>query len=107
MAPGTRSTTFRLDLRMDLHTMPLLSYCRYFRPMEHRDKVDEIRLRMSDGSCSDAIMLANTFDNWIDAKRSGNERAWCDANFVSWKTMKIIAETREHLRGRCVMFNPL
>ena len=54
---------------------------------------------MTGGSCSDAIMLANTFDCWVDARRAGRESAWCDANFVSWRTMKVISETREHLRS--------
>ena len=72
------------------------------RPMHARDEADAaIRALGGEDAYSDHAVLVAAFSGWCEARREGRERerAWCDVNFVSGRTMQSIDKTREQLRG--------
>lgn len=67
----------------------------FFRPLDKRDQVDAIKIQLGGrDSYSDAMVLANTFSQWVN---SGRSRQWCDDHFVSMNTMSTIAKARDQL----------
>ena len=64
-----------------------------------RDAADTAR-RIIGGAdaCSDQMVLANTYEQWLEARRAGCEQRWAAENFVNCSTMAVIAKTRTQLR---------
>ena len=66
-------------------------------PQERREESDAARQQFSGGHASDHVTMFNAFCGWLEASRWGNERAFCDANFLSRHSMNVITHVRDQL----------
>ena len=55
------------------------------------------RLAAGAGGASDHLALVKAYNGWTDAKRNGQERAYCTANFLNSSTMMMISGMRLQL----------
>lgn len=51
------------------------------------------------GGASDHLALVKAFNGWSAARRSGQERGYCSANFLSSSTMMMVNGMRTQLLG--------
>eukprot|EP00808_Paulinella_micropora_P001910 g61922.t1 len=72
----------------------------FLRPLSARDESDAARRKLGGGMRSDHFVLIRAFEAWQAAAASGRsvEREWCEANFVSWKSMGTIQRARAQLQ---------
>ena len=74
------------------HLFPFIAGTRdpFFRPLDKRDAVDEIRKQLGgEGSCSDHLVLANVFDGWMEAKRAGGCQKFRGEGVKSFQILKL------------------
>lgn len=63
-------------------------------PINRKEEADAAKRSFAGDSCSDHIALLKAFEGWKDAKRSGNERAFCWENFLSPVTLQMMEDMR-------------
>jgi len=68
-------------------------------PQERREQSDAARQGFSGGHASDHVTMFNAFCGWLDAVHRGQERPFCDVNFLSRHSMGVIMNVRDQLLG--------
>ncbi|XP_058205317.1 DExH-box ATP-dependent RNA helicase DExH1 isoform X1 [Rhododendron vialii] len=63
-------------------------------PINRKEEADAAKRSFAGDSCSDHIALLKAFEAWKDAKRSGNDRAFCWKNFLSPVTLQMMEDMR-------------
>ncbi|XP_031127916.1 DExH-box ATP-dependent RNA helicase DExH1 isoform X1 [Ipomoea triloba] len=63
-------------------------------PINRKEEADAAKRSFAGDSCSDHIALLKAYEGWKDAKRQGQERAFCWENFLSPITMQMMADMR-------------
>ncbi|CAK9152961.1 unnamed protein product [Ilex paraguariensis] len=63
-------------------------------PINRKEEADAAKRSFAGDSCSDHIALLKAFEGWKDAKRHGNERAFCWENFLSPVTLQMMEDMR-------------
>ncbi|KAF7147070.1 hypothetical protein RHSIM_Rhsim03G0064000 [Rhododendron simsii] len=63
-------------------------------PINRKEEADAAKRSFAGDSCSDHIALLKAFEAWKDAKRSGNDRAFCWENFLSPVTLQMMEDMR-------------
>lgn len=73
----------------------------FFSPRDKRDEARRVREKFKWGQ-SDLLMFVRIFEAWEDVKSSGfrAQAEFCDANFLSRKTLIAIGDARVQLRGQ-------
>ncbi|VDH96114.1 ATP-dependent RNA helicase DHX36 [Mytilus galloprovincialis] len=66
----------------------------FYIPLGKEKEADRTRVRLSEGSQSDHIMLINAFQGWERSKARGNDRQYCYDNFLSGNTLKLLADMK-------------
>uniref|UniRef100_A0A7N0V4Q0 RNA helicase n=3 Tax=Kalanchoe fedtschenkoi TaxID=63787 RepID=A0A7N0V4Q0_KALFE len=64
-------------------------------PLNRKEEADAAKRSFAGDSCSDHIALLNAFERWKDAKRKGNDRAFCWENFLSPVTLQMMDDMRK------------
>ncbi|XP_058070139.1 DExH-box ATP-dependent RNA helicase DExH1 isoform X2 [Magnolia sinica] len=63
-------------------------------PINRKAEADAAKRSFAGDSCSDHIALLKAFEAWKDAKRNGQERAFCWENFLSPITLRMMDDMR-------------
>lgn len=63
-------------------------------PINRKEEADAAKRSFAGDSCSDHIALVKAFERWKDAKRNGNDKAFCWENFLSSKTLQTMDDMR-------------
>ncbi|XP_062112415.1 DExH-box ATP-dependent RNA helicase DExH1 isoform X1 [Humulus lupulus] len=63
-------------------------------PIERKEEADAAKRSFAGDSCSDHIALLKAFEGWKEAKRNGNDRAFCWENFLSPVTLQMMEDMR-------------
>ncbi|XP_019153740.1 PREDICTED: DExH-box ATP-dependent RNA helicase DExH1 isoform X2 [Ipomoea nil] len=63
-------------------------------PINRKEEADAAKRSFAGDSCSDHIALLKAYEGWKDAKRQGQERAFCWENFLSPITMQMMSDMR-------------
>ncbi|CAM8927428.1 unnamed protein product [Rhodiola kirilowii] len=64
-------------------------------PLNRKEEADAAKRSFAGDSCSDHIALLKAFDRWKDAKRKGNDRAFCWDNFLSPVTLQMMDDMKK------------
>ncbi|XP_030482340.2 DExH-box ATP-dependent RNA helicase DExH1 isoform X2 [Cannabis sativa] len=66
----------------------------FVMPIERKEEADAAKRSFAGDSCSDHIALLKAFEGWKEAKRNGNDRAFCWENFLSPVTLQMMEDMR-------------
>ncbi|VFR01415.1 unnamed protein product [Cuscuta campestris] len=63
-------------------------------PINRKEEADAAKRSFAGDSCSDHIALLKAYEGWKNAKRQGNEKAYCWENFLSPITLQMMENMR-------------
>ncbi|GAB4834074.1 hypothetical protein Ancab_032327 [Ancistrocladus abbreviatus] len=67
----------------------------FVMPINRREEAEAAKRSFAGDSCSDHIALLKAFEGWKDAKRRGEERAFCWQNYLSPITLQMMDDMRK------------